>query len=145
MPLYISSIGSGFAVEGQFDGTYQVHPDFIELNFKTAEIRVVGSPANQRPERVTAIKIGLARRAHGEGWDIQNNLEMAAPNQVLRVGQSMRFTPTPMRIPIGGSLDLSDRWLVVEIQVVDSALPNVSSNVRACFAHSDRDIFAAAR
>ena len=145
MPLYISSIASGFSVEGQFDGTYQVHPDFIELNFKAAEIRLAGSPADQHSKRVTAVKIGLAHRAHGEGWDTLNNIEIAAPKQVLQVGQSIRFTPAPVRIPIGASLDLSDRWFVVEIQIVDAKLPNVSSNVRACFAHSDRDIFATAR
>lgn len=147
LPLTISSVSSNvWAVEGKFLGTYQVHPDYIEVNFQTASIQLMGSASNQRARLITDITIGLAESTGGNTWRTLKPVTLATPDQVMQVGAVLKVTPQPVRIPITASLDLSKRWVVVEITntFVDSKNPE-ATKTRVCYAHSTRNLFVNAR
>jgi hypothetical protein len=146
-PLHITSnSATGFAVIGDFDGTYEVQRDAILVNFKQANIRLIGTPSNQRPRVVTDIRIALARNTTGGKWEPLDYEPLAAADKVVQVGQLLALNARSIRIPISESVDLSQRWFVIEITntLLDPANPN-ATKTGTCYAHSARNVFAAAR
>jgi hypothetical protein len=144
-PLKISSLDSDFfSTVGHFEGTYQVMPGYIEVNFARAHLNVFGSASNQRPRVVSDVKIALAHNTRGNAWGTGKKYEFAAADKVLKVGETLQLTPKPVRIPIDASTDLSGQWLVVEITILrdDPAHPGKPSPA-FCYAHSSHDVFAA--
>jgi hypothetical protein len=137
---------SGFAVIGQFEGTYQVHPEFIDVTFTNASIQLIGSPSNQRVRLVTDIKFGLAQGLEGAKWEPLMMLPLATPDKVMHVGETLSLNTRAVRIPISEGLDLSKRWFLVEITntFVDQGKPD-ATKFGYCYAHSSRNVFAAAR
>jgi hypothetical protein len=141
-----STASSGFSVIGQFEGTYQVHSEFIDVTFTRATIQLVGSPGNQRARLITDIKFGLAQGLDGAKWEPLTMLSLATPDKVMHVGESVPLATHALRIPISEGFDLSRRWFLVEITntFVDQAKPD-ATKFGYCYAHSSRNVFAAAR
>ncbi len=146
LPLTISTLPShDFSVEGKFDGTFQVHPGYIEVDLQSAWIQVMGTAKHLEPRRIHDIKIGLAETT-AKGWSAPQKVTFAAANKVMKVGEVLRLTPKPVRIPITASLDLSSLWFVVEIGVSNTDLNNPNKpHSGVCYAHSKKGVFAAAK
>jgi len=113
-----------FSTVGQFEGTYQVQPGYIELNFARADIQLLGSANNLRPRLVTELKIALAKTAPKNAWDAGEKYPFASVNKLLQVGERLQLAPASVRIPINDSIDLSRQWLVVQITEVRTDTPN---------------------
>ncbi|MCX6951854.1 MAG: hypothetical protein NTV51_06770 [Verrucomicrobia bacterium] len=146
MPLTIvTNPQDGFSVAGHFAGTYQVHPGYIEVALTAASVQLLGTPSHQRGRVITDVRIGLAEPTEGGKWKPSSLVTLATPEQVMKVGDAQPLSPAPVRIPVAATLDLSKRWLVVEIAstYLDPADANKTKS-GTCYAHSKFNLFAAA-
>jgi hypothetical protein len=139
-PIYISSLGGTFPVQGIFEGTFQVKPDHVEVTLPSCEIRVEPYKTYNGSRHITAIKVGLGRPFTDNRWDGFNWTTLATVDRTVQVGDRIKLTSTtPVQIPLGQSLDLKKLWLIVRIDMVSTTAPDGVSYV---YAHSPRDIFA---
>jgi hypothetical protein len=145
-PIYISSIGGSFPIEGLFDGTFQAQPDSIEVTFPSAEIRVRPLETYNGDRQIVSVKVGLGRPLADGKWDGFNWIELAAINRRLRVGDRMTFAPPrPIQIPVGSSMDLAKHWIIVRIDSIPVDRPKEQQRVGYSYAHSPRDVFVSAK
>jgi hypothetical protein len=142
-PVYISSLGGTFPVQGIFEGTFQVRPDHVEVALPSSEIRVEPYKTYNGARHITAIKVGFGRALTDNRWDGFNWTTLATVERTVQVGDHIKLAPTtPVQIPLGESLDLTKLWLIVRIDMVSNTAPDGVSYV---YAHSTRDVFASAR
>jgi hypothetical protein len=151
IPLAIATSRSdAFSVQTKMSGTFQVRPGYIEVAISTAYVQMVGSPTNRRGRVVSDVKIGLAESiGPGGKWHKVPSLPLAilaTPDKVMQVGETAPLTTRTVRLPIAEALDLSNCWFLVEISVthLDPTNPDVTKT-GVCYAHSSRNIFAAAK
>src|SRR6478672_7650536 len=101
VPIYITSIGGGFPVEAVLDGTYEVHRDYIELNFRSAELRYVGYGDVREPKIIRKVTVGLATFTAEPKWKSLNMTDTHWPERTMQLRQMDRATIGSVRIPIG--------------------------------------------
>lgn len=140
-PLYLSSFGGDFPVQCRVDGTFQVNLQNIQIDFRSVEIRVKDYASYHGDRQLTALKIGLATALPDGKWKSLKLLDAARLDQTVAVGNVVRFTPTPITVPIGESLDLSQCWLLVAVESIASDLPSADRRPGLAYAHSEHEIF----
>ena len=118
-PFHISSRGSAYGVQGEFEGTYRITDSSLEVYVSKGMLYVSEHCPYQGMRRINYIKFGLWNNDAAK-WKVENS----APPLYLYVVMSPReehaMSDLHFSLPKESALDLAKRWLVVEIQ--DDAL-----------------------
>lgn len=140
-PFSISSLNTAFAMQGEFEGEYRVFPDLIELRVTRADIRVSEHCPYKGRRLLAAINLALATGIEGKQWRLAGAGQEFYLGQVMRPGDSYSLGELYFYIPIDDSIDLSQHWLVMQME---DNVPDVAEEERLkgyAFAHSCRDVF----
>ena len=144
-PFAVSSLNTGFATQGDFEGEYRVYADRIELKVTRANIYLSEHCPYKGLRLLSAVKFGLAKGIDGGRWKMLDAGREFLHEQVMRPGDTYDLGELYFDIPRDGSLDLSKQWLVVQMEEYALDIPEERHRPGFAFAHSRRDIFAPAR
>ena len=138
-PFHISSRGSAFGVQAEFEGTYRVYSSSIEVNVSKATLYVSEHCPYQGRRMINYIKFGL--------WNEESSrkIENSTPPLYLYVVMAPRqehpLSDLHFSLPKESTLDLAKSWLVVEIQEEILDIPINDGRKGYAFVHSCGDIF----
>ncbi len=140
--FHFSSRGTAFGVQGEFEGTYLVHDDSIELNVTKATIYVSEHCSYQGRRSINQLKFGLATETGFDGsWKTESAGPPLALDLVMSPKDEYSLYNLYFFIPKEGSLDLIQHWFVVEIQTDPLDVPQEKNRRGYVFAFSCKDIF----
>src|SRR5215204_6004306 len=139
-PFHISSRGSAYGVQGEFEGTYRITDSSVEVYVSKGALYVSEHCPYQGRRRINYIKFGLWNQEASK-WRVENS----APPLYLYVDMSPRdehpLSDLHFTLPKESAIDLSRRWLVVEIQEDALDAPAEEGKKGYAFVHSCEDIF----
>jgi hypothetical protein len=139
--FHISSRGSAYGVQGEFEGTYRITDSSVEVYVSKGMLYVSEHCPYQGRRRINHIKFGLWNDDAAK-WKVENS----APPLYLYVIMSPReehaMSDLHFSLPKESVLDLVKRRLVVEIQedALDAEPLDMGKKGYA-FVHSCTDIF----
>ena len=139
--FHISSRGSSYGVQGEFQGTYRITASSVEVYVSKGVLYVSDRCPYQGRRRINYIKFGLWNDDAAK-WKVENS----APPLYLYVIMSPReehaMSDLHFSLPKESALDLAKRRLVVEIQedALD-AKPLDEERKGYAFVHSCADVF----
>jgi len=141
-PFYISSVNSAFGVQGKFEGEYRVYPDRIKLKVTKAEILVSRNCPYQGRRQISALRFDLAKRLENKKWNSIKGGQDFFLNEVMNPGDKITFHDLYFDIRFDALTDLSQHWLMVQIE--DTALDVPEERLRKgyAFAHSSCNLFS---
>ena len=141
IPFHISSIGTPFAMQTDVEGEFKVNADSVEVTITKSLVRISDHCPYKGERRLGFIRAGLARLINGEQWNIITRSKEFAIEKVMLPNDEFAPGPIELTIPVEEGMDLSQYWIVVEL---DDNIWDVAKqkwkNGRA-YAHSRRDIF----
>jgi len=122
--IHLSSIGSRFALQGDFYASCSLEPVYLELEFEPAMIRYV-HPTN-KGIYVAKLTVGLStftgkricnieKRGCDRKWNVIADSTLYSLEREIKTGESITLDPVAVRIPIDNSMDLSKCWLTILI------------------------------
>lgn len=137
--FHISSRGSAFGVQGEFEGTYRIYDSSIEVNVSKAMLYVSEHCPYQGRRMINYIKFELWNEAASR--KIENSTPPLYLYVVMAPRQEHALSDLHFSLPKESTLDLTKRWLVVEIQEDILDAPIVDGRKGYAYVHSCRDIF----
>jgi len=140
-PFSISSLNTGFAMQGVFEGEYRIYPDRIELKVAKANIHISEHCPYKGGRLLTAVKFGLAVSTGEKRWKIAHTGQEISLEEIMRPGDKHDLGESYFRIPIDNSIDLSKHWLVVQMEDIVLDVPEEKRRKGYAYVHSCRDIF----
>jgi hypothetical protein len=140
-PFHISSRGTAYGVQGEFEGTYRVTESSVEVYVSKGTLYVSEHCPYQGRRMIDYIKFGLWDEDAAR-WKIGNS----APPLYLYVVMSPReehaVSDLHFSLPKESDLDLSKRGLVVEIEEDDlDDGPLVAGRKGYAYVRSCMDVF----
>jgi hypothetical protein len=139
-PFHISSRGSAYGVQAEFEGTYQVRISSIEVYVSKAILTVSEHCPYQGRRRINYIKFGLWNQ-EASNWRVENSATPLYLYAIMSPREEQSLSDLHFTLPKEITLDLARRWLVVEIQEDALDLPVDSRKAGYSFVHSCADIF----
>lgn len=141
-PFQFSSRGTAFGVQGEFEGTYLIHAEFIEVSVTKATIYVSEHCPYQGRRSINQLKFGLAAEIGLDGrWKIESAGQSLALGLVMSPKEEYALYNLYFFIPKDSGIDLTKRWFVAEIQTDPLDLPEEKSKTGYVYAFSCKDIF----
>lgn len=141
-PFNISSLNTPFAMQGDFKGEYRIYPDWIEVKVTKANIHISHHCPYKGRRLLSAIKFGLATNTDGKQWKIAHAGQEFFLEQVMRPGDVHSLGELYFHIPIERPMDLSQHWLVVQMEDVVLDVAEEKQRKGYAYAHSCKDIFS---
>jgi hypothetical protein len=144
-PFHISSRGTAFGVQADFEGTYLIREDYIEVNVTKATIYVSDHCPYKGRSSVNQLRFGLATYNEEGRWKIESSASpiqiglIMSPKEEVSLGPSYFFTP--FFIPKAKDADLTTRWFIIEIQTDAIEYYDYRPGSGFVYASSCRDIF----
>ena len=138
----ISSINTGFGIQGEFEGKYLIYLDRVELWITKADISASKTCPYQGRRLLSALRIGLATNTENKGWKIAHPSEPLAVGQVMSPGEIHQLGEFHLTIPLNEEIDLARYWLVVQLEANVLDIPESVGVTGHHYAHSRCDIFA---
>ena len=140
-PFHISSRGSAFGVQGEFEGTYHITDSSIEIHVSKGTLYVSEHCPYQGRRRINYIKFGLWNNG-ASGWKIENRASPLYLYAVMSPREEHHMSDLHFSLPTEIGLDLSKRGLVVEIQEDALDAPPLERGGKGyAFVRSCMDIF----
>ena len=140
-PFSFSSRQSGFGVQGDFEGTYIIHDDAIEVFVTKATIYVSEHCPYQGRRSINSLKFGLVKYLGPEGrWKIDTFAPPVAVGVLMSPKEEYTLNNLYFVIPKERDADLTQRWFFVEVQTDAIDLPG--NHKGYVYANSRRDIFS---
>jgi hypothetical protein len=141
-PFHFSSRGTSFGVQGEFEGTYVIHQDSIEVTVAKATIYVSENCPYQGRRSINHLKFGLAvELGPDKRWKIETAGQPIPLQLVMSPKDQYSLHDLYFFIPKERNVDLSKRWFVVEIQTDALDVPGEKSGKGYVYAFSWKDIF----
>ena len=140
MPFHISSRGSAYGVQGEFEGTYRVYDSSIEVYVSKATLTVSEHCPYQGRRRINYLKFGLWNE-EASNWKVENSATPLYLYAIMSPREELSLSDLHFSLPKEFTLDLARRWLVVEIQEDALDLPIEDRKRGYSFVHSCPDIF----
>ena len=140
LPFHISSRGSAYGVQGDFEGTLRVYESSIEVYVSKATISVSEKCPYQGRRRINYIKFGLWNEKASK-WKVENIATPLYLYVIMSPREEYSLSDLHFTLPKEITLDLARRWLVVEIQEDALDLPIENRKIGYAFVHSCPDIF----
>ncbi len=139
-PFHISSKGSGFGVQGEFEGTYRVTNDSVEVYVSKGTLYVSEHCPYQGRRRINYIKFGLGTQGESS-WKVENNAFPWYLNVIMSPREEYPLSELHFSLPREGILDLAKRWLVVQIEAEALDVPADQMKKGYSYVHSCEHIF----
>ena len=140
-PFHFSSRGTAYGVQGEFEGTYLIHAESIEVNVTKATIYVSEHCPYQGRRSINRLKFGLAIETGPEGrWKIETGQSLVL-GLVMSPKEEYELSNLHFLIPKESGIDLTKRWFVAEIQTDALDLPDEKIKSGFVYAFSCKDIF----
>ena len=139
-PFHISSRGSAYGVQGEFEGTYRVYESSIEVYVSKATISVSENCPYQGRRRINYLKFGLWNEGASK-WKVENTATPLYLYAIMSPREELSLSDLHFSLPKEFTLDLARRWLVVQIQEDALDLPTEAGKTGYAFVHSCPDIF----
>jgi len=139
-PFHISSRGSAYGVQGEFEGTYRVHEFSVEIYVSKATLSVSEHCPYQGRRRINYIKLGLWNE-EASNWKVENSATPLYLYGIIGPREELSLSDLHFSLPKEFTLDLARRWLVVQIQEDALDLPIEARKTGYAFVHSCADIF----
>lgn len=140
-PFHFSSRGSAYGVQAEFEGTYRITDSSVEVYVSKGTLYVSEHCPYQGRRRINYIRFGLWNK-EATKWRVENG----GPRLYLYVVMSPReehlLSDLHFTLPKEGTLDLTRRRLVVEIQEDALDAPAGEGEEGYAFVHSCEDIFS---
>ncbi len=140
-PFHISSRGTAYGVQGEFEGTFRVRDSSIEVHVTKGTLYVSEHCPYQGRRRINYIKFGLWNEDAAK-WRVENNAPPLYLYVVMSPKEEHPLSDLHFSLPKESTLDLAKRWLVVEIQEDTLDEPIEEGKKGYAFVHSCTDIFA---
>jgi hypothetical protein len=140
IPFHISSRGTAYGVQGEFEGTYRVYESSIEVYVSKATLSVSEHCPYQGRRRINYIKFGLWNEQASK-WKVENSDTPLYLYVIMNPREEQPLSDLHFSLPKDSTLDLARRWLVVEIQEEALDLPIENRKIGYAFVHSCPDIF----
>jgi hypothetical protein len=145
-PFHISSRGTPFGLQGEFEGTYRVYEYSIEVSISKATFYVSEHCPYKGRRAVNYLEFSLAREiAPGGRWDTERGARPLELSLVLKPRDEFTLYNLHFTIPKQPETDLSTRWLVATMQEDALDVPQKKDVEGYSFAHSCRDLFTSTR
>lgn len=142
-PLHISSRGTSFGVQGEFEGTYRIYDSSIEVDISKATIYVSEHCPYQGRRSINFMRVNLGVDTPPESkwvWKPESKSQEIPLNLIMSPKEENSFFNLHFSIPKDRETDLSKRWFVVEIQTDAIDAPPIKGRGYV-FAFSCKDIF----
>ena len=140
MPFHISSRGTAYGVQGEFEGTYRVYDSSVEIHVSQATISVSEHCPYQGRRRINYIKFRLWNQ-EAPKWRVENSDTPLYLYAIMSPREEYSLSDLHFSLPKEFTMDLTKRWLVVEIQEDALDLPVEARKTGYAFVHSCPDIF----
>ena len=134
-PFHISSRDSGFGVQGEFEGTYRVTESSIEVYVRKGMLYVSEHCPYQGRRRINYIQFGL-RNQDGSRWRFENSSAPLYLYAVMSPREEYPLSELHLSLPKDSTLDLTKRWLMVQIQEDALDLPTDQQKNGYAYVHS---------
>jgi len=134
-PFHISSRNSAFGVQGEFEGTYRVTKSSVEVEVTKGTLYVSEHCPYQGRRRINYIKFGLGNRS-ASTWKMENSAVPFYLNVIMSPRDEYSLSELHFSLPTEGTIDLTKRWLVLEIQEDALDLPSDQDMKGYAFVHS---------
>ena len=138
----MSSFNTAFGMQANFEGEYRVHPDSIEVNLTKAEIRISTHCPYKGRRNFAALQFGLAMNVENGRWDIAAASQKLIVERIMSPGEEYSLGSTHFSIPKEPGVDLSQRWLVAQLDDIALDTANGKPSRGAAFVQSCQDIFS---
>jgi len=140
--FHFSSRGTAFGVQGEFEGTYLIHDDSIEVSVTKATIYVSENCPYQGRRSVNELRFGLATETSSDGrWKIESAGQSLTLGLVMSPKEEYALFNLYFLIPKEASIDLTKDWFVVEIQTDPLDIPQEKNKRGYVYAFSCKDMF----
>lgn len=139
-PFNFSSLDTGFAIQGEFEGEYRIYPGRVVVRVTKADIRFSEHAPYPRRRLLSAVKFGLGANVAG-GWKVAHAGQAVLLGQVMSPGDMRSLGELHFSIPTGDGVDLSNYWLVAQMENTALDVPAEKRRRGYAYAHSVRDIF----
>ena len=139
-PFHISSRGSPFGLQAEFEGTYRIYDTSIEVRVSKATFYVSEHCPYQGRRRINYIKFALWNE--GPPKKVENSAAPVYLSVLMSPREEYTVTDLFFSLPKERMLDLEKRWFVVVMQEDAIDLPpRDDEKIGYAYAHSCRDIF----
>ena len=139
-PFHITSRGSAYGVQGEFEGTYRTTDSSVEIHVSKGTLYVSEHCPYQGRRRINYIKFGLWNQEASK-WRVENSAPPLQLDVVMSPREEYILSDLHFTLPKESTLDLAKRWLVVEIQEDTLDAPVEEGKKGYAFVHSCEDIF----
>lgn len=140
--FHISSLNTAFAMQGDFEGEYRIHPDRIEMKVTKADISISHHCPYKGRRLLSAIKFMLITKTEDGRRKTTSSGQEFPLRQVMSPGDSHKIGEMFFDIPINGSVDLSQHWLLVQMEDITLDEPEEGPTKGFAYAQSRKDIFS---
>jgi hypothetical protein len=140
VPFHISSLGSAFAMQGDFDGEYRVYEEGIEVRLTGGLVRISPHCPYKGRRVFGAIRFALTT-AREKGWKMVSTSEKFWVERIMLPNDQYQLGPISFWIPKESGADLSKHWMVVQMDDITLDIPDGEERDGYAIAHSGRDIF----
>jgi hypothetical protein len=139
--FHISSLNSPFAMQGIFEGEYQVYPNRIAVKLAKADITLTDRSPYKGRRLLSTVTFSLTTMMDDKRWKIVYHGQAYSLERVMSPGDTVKLAEIDLSIPMDETIDLSKYWLVVEMAETLLDAPGEKCIAGYSYAHSRRDIF----
>jgi hypothetical protein len=140
VPFRISSLGSAFAMQGDFEGEFRVYEEGIEVRLTDGLVRISPHCPYKGRRVFGSIKFALSAAAD-KGWKMVSASQKFWVERVMLPNDEYQLGPISFWIPKEAGADLSRHWMVVQMDDIALDIPGDEERNGYAFAQSYRDIF----
>jgi hypothetical protein len=142
--FHISSRGTAFGIQADFEGTYLIRENYIEVNVTKATIYDSEHCPYKGRSSVNQLRFGLATYNEEGRWKIESSALPVQIGLIMSPKEEVSLDSyffAPFFIPKAKDADLAIRWFVIEIQTDAIEYHDYRPGSGFVFASSCRDIF----
>lgn len=140
VPFRISSLGTPFAMQGDFEGEFLVYDEGVEVRLARGLVRI-GDHCPYKGRRVFgAISFALST-ATEKGWKMVSASQKFWVERVMLPNDEYQLGPVSFWIPKEEEADLAGHWLTVQMDDIALDIPPKEQRTGYAFAQSRKDIF----
>jgi hypothetical protein len=142
VPFRISSLDTGFAMQGDFEGEYRVYPNEVRVKLTRGLIRIGLHCPYKGQRELQAVRFSLATEGENGKYLMAFKSLKLHVGEVMSPGDEHTLDGAEFTIPKEPTTDLSKHWFVVQMDDLVLDHPTRHEPMQGyAFADSCKDIF----
>jgi hypothetical protein len=141
MPLNMDTIGSKWAIGVDLEGEAEINEYAVDINVES--VRFVVPQDYKYDQTIESVSFGLSKhpREGSRKWDTHENSNVMKVNETMSPGGKLELSDLTFRIPVQDMMDIDDKWLTLQIEVLVIEKKGKKETRGYVYAHSDEEIF----